>query len=225
MFNAYDSPILFNIVAIIVAYLLGSIPSSVWIGRIFYGIDIREHGSGNAGTTNTFRVMGVKAGIPVLIFDVFKGWAAVKLIYFSNYYIPQSGDYVNIELLLGLAALIGHIFPVYVGFKGGKGVATLLGIVVAIHPYSALISAVIFIILLLSTRYVSLSSMLAGFSFPILIIVIFKTTTISLIIFSLIIAVLLLFTHQRNIERLFAKEESKANLKIKKKKKTSALLV
>ena len=219
MFNAYDSPILFNIVAILVAYLLGSVPTSVWIGRIFYGIDIREHGSGNAGSTNTFRVMGVKAGIPVLIFDVFKGWAAVKLIYFSNYYIPQSGDYVNIELLLGLAALLGHIFPVYVKFKGGKGVATLLGIVVAIHPYSAAISAGVFIVLLLSTRYVSLSSMMAGFSFPILIIVIFKTTTISLIIFSLIIAVLLLFTHQRNIERLFAKEESKANLKIKKKKK------
>ena len=166
-----DSIYIQNILLILLAYLLGSIPTAVWIGKIFYNIDIREHGSGNAGTTNTFRVLGAKSGVPVFLFDVFKGWAAVKLIYFSGYYIPESGDYINIQLLLGVASLIGHIFPVYVGFKGGKGVATLLGIVIAIHPYAALTSFGIWIITMLLTRYVSLSSMVAGFSFPIIIII------------------------------------------------------
>lgn len=206
-------PYLLNIILVVVAYLMGSIPTSVWIGRAFYGIDIREHGSGNAGTTNTFRVLGVKAGIPVFLFDAFKGWAAVKLIYFSNYYIPASGDYINAQLLFGLAALLGHIFPIYVGFKGGKGVATLFGIVLGIHPYSALIAVGIFAISLVFSRYVSLSSMIAGFSFPVLIIVVFETTTISLILFSMIIAVLLLLTHQKNIERLLKREESKLTIK------------
>jgi glycerol-3-phosphate acyltransferase PlsY len=208
-------PYFLNVVLVIVAYLLGSIPTSVWIGRIFYGIDIREHGSGNAGTTNTFRILGAKAGIPVFIFDAFKGWAAVKLIYFSDYYIPATGDYINAQLLFGLAALLGHIFPVYVGFKGGKGVATLFGIVLGIHPYSAMLAVGIFAISLVVSRYVSLSSMIAGFSFPILIIVVFETTTISLIFFSMIIAVLLLLTHQKNIERLLNKEESKFTIKKK----------
>ncbi len=214
------SPYLLNVILILGAYLLGSVPTSVWIGRVFYGIDVREHGSGNAGTTNTFRVLGAKAGVPVFVIDALKGWLAVKLIYFSNYYIPETGDYINIQLLLGVAALVGHIFPVYVGFKGGKGVATLFGFILAIHPASALISVGIFTIMLVASRYVSLSSMVAGFSFPILIIVIFKTTTMSLVIFSMIIAVLLLFTHQKNIERLLKKEESKISIKkrIKKKK-------
>ncbi len=211
--------IIVNIALLILAYLLGSIPSSVWIGRYFYKIDIRDYGSKNAGATNTFRVLGIKAGIPVFFFDIFKGCSAVQLIHLSNYYIPKTGDFINFQLLLGIAALIGHIFPIYVGFRGGKGVATLMGIVIAIHPYSALIAMIIFIITLLTTKYVSLSSMVAGFSFPILIIVIFETTTTSLVIFSLIISVLLLFTHQKNIERLLKKEESKANISLKKKAK------
>jgi len=207
-----------HIIVILVAYLLGSVPTSVWVSRMFYGKDIREYGSGNAGASNTFRVLGKKAGIPVLIFDIFKGWAAVKLIFFTNIYLPGTGDYINLQLALGVAALIGHIFPIYVGFKGGKGVATLFGAVIAIEPTTSIIAISIFIISLLITKYVSLSSMIAGFSFPILIIVVFKETNISLVIFSMVIAILLLFTHQKNIERLLAKEESKANLKLKKKK-------
>ena len=206
---------LLNIFFVVIAYLLGSIPSSVWIGKIFYNLDIREHGSGNAGTTNTFRVLGVKAGIPVFIIDAFKGWLAVKLIYFTNYYIPSSGDFINFQLLLGIFAVLGHIFPIYVKFKGGKGVATLFGVVLSIHPYAALISVGIFAVLLIATRYVSLSSMIAGFSFPIIVIFIFKTTTPSLVIFSLIIAILLLLTHQKNIERLLSKEETKISIKKK----------
>lgn len=210
--------IVVNVIITIVAYLLGSIPTSVWISRAFFNIDIREYGSGNAGATNTFRVLGVKAGIIVFIVDILKGFLAVNLIHFTKYYIPHSGDYINIQLLLGIAAMLGHIFPIYVGFKGGKGVATLFGVICAISLYPTLIMAGIFFLTLILTRYVSLSSMISGFSFPVLIIVIFKETTPTLVIFSLIMAVLMLFTHQKNIERLLRKEEKKANLpKLKKK--------
>lgn len=210
--------IVVNVIITIVAYLLGSIPTSVWISRAFFNIDIREYGSGNAGATNTFRVLGVKAGIVVFIVDILKGFLAVNLIHFTKYYIPHSGDYINIQLLLGIAAMLGHIFPIYVGFKGGKGVATLFGVICAISLYPTLIMAGIFFLTLILTRYVSLSSMISGFSFPVLIIVIFKETTPTLVIFSLIMAVLMLFTHQKNIERLLRKEEKKANLpKLKKK--------
>ena len=209
--------IVVNIIITIVAYLLGSIPTSIWISRAFFDIDIREHGSGNAGATNTFRVLGVKAGLVVFAVDILKGFAAVNLIHFTNYYIPHSGDYINIQLLLGIAAMLGHIFPVYVGFKGGKGVATLFGVICAISLYPTLIMAGIFFTTLIITRYVSVSSMVSGLSFPVLIIIVFKETTPSLVIFSLIMAILMLFTHQKNIERLLKKEEKKANLKIKKK--------
>ncbi|MDA3953452.1 MAG: glycerol-3-phosphate 1-O-acyltransferase PlsY [Bacteroidales bacterium] len=209
-----------NIIITIVAYLIGSIPTSVWISRAFFNIDIREYGSGNAGATNTFRVLGIKAGMVVFVVDILKGFLAVNLIYFTKYYIPHSGDFINIQLLLGIAAMLGHIFPVYVGFKGGKGVATLFGVICAISFYPSLIMAGVFFITLILTRYVSLSSMISGFSFPVLIIVIFKETTPTLVIFSLIMAVLMLFTHQKNIERLVRKEEKKANLpKLKKKNK------
>ena len=164
---------------IILAYLIGSIPTAVWVGRMFYDVDIREHGSGNAGATNTFRVLGKKAGIPVLLFDVFKGWLAVQLTLLTTHYLLLSNDQnINLQLSLGVAALIGHIFPVYVGFKGGKGVATLLGLIIAIAPIAALYAIIIFVITLLVTKYVSLSSMIGGFSFPILIIVVLQTTTI-----------------------------------------------
>lgn len=204
---------------ILLSYLIGSIPTAVWVGRAFYGIDIRDHGSGNAGATNTFRVLGVKAGVPVLLFDIFKGWLVVQFAFFTeDWLLLSNNQLINLQLGLGIAALIGHIFPVYVGFRGGKGVATLLGLVIAIHPLSALIAIIIFVITLLFTKYVSLSSMVGGLSFPILIIVVYHTTTLSLVIFSMVIAILLLFTHQKNIERLLSKEESKANLKVKFKK-------
>jgi len=212
--------IVLNIILIIVAYLIGSVPASVWIGRYFYNIDVREHGSGNAGATNTFRVLGTKAGIVVFIVDILKGFGAVNLIHFTSYYIPHSGSYTNIQLLLGISAMIGHIFPIYVGFRGGKGVATLFGVIWAISFYPTLIMGGIFFITLILTRYVSLSSMISGLSFPFLIIVVFKETTPTLVIFSLIMAVLMLFTHQKNIERLLRKEEKKANLpKLKKLKR------
>ena len=216
--------ILYNVAILILAYLLGSVPTSVWLGRKFYGIDIREHGSKNAGSTNAIRILGWKAGLGVLFFEIFKGWLAVNLIHLTNYYIPETGDYINFQLLLGIAAIMGHIFPVYVGFKGGKGVATLLGFVIAIDPYTTMICIGVFILTLIITKYVSLSSMIAGFSFPILVIFVFKTTTPTLVLFSLIISVLLLFTHQKNIERLLRNEENKALFLMSKRKREAERL-
>jgi len=224
--NMYSSlmPLLFNILALVLAYLLGSVPTSVWIGKIFFNIDVREHGSKNAGSTNAIRILGWKPGVIVLILDIFKGWLAVYLIHLTDYYIPETGEYINFQLLLGIAAILGHIFPIYVGFRGGKGVATLLGIILAIDPLTTLICLGVFLFTLIITKYVSLASMVAGFSFPFIVIFVFNTTTPSLVIFSLIISVLLLFTHQKNIERLLKKEENKAKFLMSKKRKVAERL-
>ncbi len=211
--------IVYNIGILVIAYLLGSIPTSVWIGKAVFGIDIRERGSKNAGATNAMRIFGWKAGITVLVVDVLKGWLAVNLIHLTNYYIPETGNFIEFQLLLGIAAILGHIFPIYVGFKGGKGVATLFGLVLAINPEPTLLCVGVFIATLLVTKYVSLSSMIAGFAFPVMVIFVFKTTTPSLVIFSLIIAVLLLFTHQKNIERLLRKEEKKVLFLMSKRRR------
>ncbi len=202
--------IFIRILLILLAYLIGSIPTSVWVGKRFFGKDVREYGSGNAGATNTIRVLGWKAGIPVLVFDLFKGWLVVQLAYLTNFYIPKSDDFITYQLILGGAAILGHIFPIYVGFKGGKGVATLFGIILALYPVPTLICIGIFLTIVFLTKYVSLGSIIAGFAFPFVVILIFHTTTPSMIFFSLIVAVLLLFTHQKNIERLLRNEESKA---------------
>jgi glycerol-3-phosphate acyltransferase PlsY len=209
-----------HIALLIGAYLLGSIPTAVWIGKYFYRIDVREYGSGNAGATNTFRVLGKKAGIPVLMIDVLKGFGAVSLAHISNY-TPHSNQFINLQLVLGIASLIGHIFPIFASFRGGKGIATLLGIVLAVHLPAALIAIGIFIIILLITSYVSLSSMSAAVLFPFIMVGIFKETVPALIIFSILIAIMVLITHQKNIERLLRREESKAKI-IKKKTKKEA---
>ncbi len=210
-------PYLWNAVILFAAYLLGSVPNAVWIGRVFFNTDVRNHGSNNAGSTNTIRVLGYKAGIPVLLLDILKGFLAVKMIYLTFYYIPETGEYINFQLLLGLAVIIGHIFPVFANFRGGKGVATLIGVILAIDPVSMLICIGVFLVTLIITKYVSLSSMIAGLSFPVLVVVVFNTTTPSLVIFSMIVFVLLLFTHQKNIERLARNEESKAHFLFKKR--------
>lgn len=194
-----------------IAYLLGSIPTSVWIGRYFYNIDVREFGSGNAGATNTFRVLGKAAGIPVLTIDIFKGVLAVALAYLSGFALG-SNDFINLQMGLGVAALVGHIFPVFAGFRGGKGVATMLGIVACIVPVPCMYSLVIFLMVLFLSRIVSLSSMLAGISFPIILNLILGNTNPILTAFSIIVALLLIVTHRRNIQRLLRKEEKKIRL-------------
>lgn len=197
------------IILLIGAYLLGSMPFAVWIGLVFFKKDVREYGSGNAGATNAMRVFGKKAGVSVLLFDVLKGVIAVSLVKLGVNYEIGSAPYVNMQLVLGIAALFGHIFPVYAGFRGGKGIATLLGVVIAINPLAAVYSSVAFVVVLALTRYVSLSSMIASTVFPIYIIFVEKTEILSLITFSLFITVLVIITHQKNIERLLRREESK----------------
>lgn len=199
------------ILLIILAYLIGSIPTAVWIGKRFYGIDVREFGSGNAGATNTFRVLGRKAGVPVLVIDIVKGSSAVLLSFFSSY-VPASSEFINLQLGLGVAALLGHIFPVFAGFRGGKGVATILGIVICILPVATSLSLLIFLIVLFSSRIVSLSSMSAGVSFPLILIFVLNNTNPVLTSFSVIVAVMLIITHRKNINRMLSKQESKIRI-------------
>lgn len=229
-----------TIISCLIAYLLGSIPSAVWVGKAFWNIDVREYGSGNAGATNTFRVLGKKAGIPVLIMDIAKGYLAVQLATLLDLYLhdirqftilgneidfaavrtplPGTQQFVNFKLALGICALLGHIFPVYVGFRGGKGVATTLGLVSGVHPQAALICAGIFFLSFIITHYVSLSSMIAGFSFPIIIWLVYGETITTMNIFAMAVAIIILITHQRNIERLLKGDESKIFLLSKKPK-------
>jgi glycerol-3-phosphate acyltransferase PlsY len=205
-----------NITALILAYLIGSIPSAVWVGRQFYGIDVREYGSGNAGATNTFRVLGKQAGIPVLFMDIAKGFLAVKLATIFGNYPQESQQYVNFKLVLGICALLGHIFPVYVGFRGGKGVATLLGILSAVHPQAAAVCAAVFVFMLVLSHYVSLSSMSAAITYPIAMMFIFHETIPTVNIFAMAISILVLVTHQKNIERLIKGTESRISFRSQK---------
>ncbi|OKS85283.1 Glycerol-3-phosphate acyltransferase [Mucilaginibacter polytrichastri] len=191
----------------------------MWIGQAFYGIDIREYGSGNAGATNTFRVLGKKAGIPVMLIDILKGWTATNLAYF----IPMSlvGNhhsiiFTNYELAFGITAVMGHLFPVFAGFRGGKGIATLFGMVLAIHLQAALLCVFVFILVLLITKYVSLSSIMAGFMYPIAVTFVFPVYIKSVVIYGMCMCILILVTHQKNIERLLKGKESKVNLFKKK---------
>lgn len=205
-------------IAVILAYLIGSIPTSVWVGRIFYGIDVRTKGSGNAGATNTIRVLGLKAGIPVLLMDVFKGWLAVYIANFFNGGWVGFPDYVDLQIILAISAVIGHVFPIYVGFKGGKGIATLLGIGFALYPEAASIAVVVFTITLLVSGYVSLGSIVASVTFPIVeIFILGHDQYISLVVLSILVAVFVPVTHRKNIRRLMNGEETKFSVKKKKK--------
>ena len=194
---------------VLLAYLTGAFPSAVWVGKTFYKIDVREFGSGNAGATNTFRVLGKKAGIPVLIMDIFKGWLSVNYISFLTN-IPESAEAVfEIKLAFGIAAVIGHLFPIYTGFRGGKGIATLLGLLIGLHAVAALYSILVFVIVFIISKYVSLGSIIASIAFPILVILILGSTNVSLNLFAFFVPILSLITHQKNIERLLRGEETK----------------
>ena len=208
---------LYNIGAIIVAYLVGSVPSSIWVGKWFFGIDVRDFGSKNAGATNTFRTIGKRAGFPVLFFDIFKGWASVYFISKYSSYLIGSDAFINLQMAIGIAAVLGHVFPIYERFKGGKGVATLLGIVLAINFPAAAVCFGIFVIVYLFSQYVSLGAIVSATSFPLVTIFVFKTESNSLIYFSIALAILVVVRHRKNIERLLKKEEGKMPFNLKKK--------
>jgi glycerol-3-phosphate acyltransferase PlsY len=206
---------IYSLIVLLLAYLFGSIPTAVWLGQAFYGVDVREYGSGNAGATNTFRVLGTKAGTAVMFIDILKGWTATNLAYFLGSSITgpyESVLFINYQLILGVIAVLGHLFPVFAGFRGGKGVATLCGMVLAIHLEAALICIGVFVLVLLITKYVSMSSIAAGFAFPFSIVFLFHTSIKSLLLYSICICALVLITHQKNIERLLKGKESKVNL-------------
>jgi glycerol-3-phosphate acyltransferase PlsY len=196
----------------IIAYVIGSIPSSIWIGKSYFGKDVRDFGSGNAGATNTFRVLGKRAGIIVLLLDILKGVTAASLILYMPSVSQGTDQYVNLQLLFGILAVVGHIFPVFENFNGGKGIATLFGMLIGIHYILAVACVALFIIVLLLTRYVSLSSILATISFPILTIYIFNRDEPLFIAFGIAAALMVVITHKKNIVRLLNGEETKANL-------------
>ena len=194
-----------------IAYIVGSFPSAVVIGKLFYGKDVREHGSKNSGATNTFRVLGAKAGIVVLLLDIMKGVLAVSTAYFFKSYSMQfSFEYY--KLLLGLTAVMGHVFSLFVKFKGGKGVATMVGVVAAVFPLAALVGVSVFIIVFSITRYVSLGSMLGALSFPVVVILFEQQYAIPIVVISVFIPALIVFTHRSNIKRLLNKEETRLQL-------------
>lgn len=196
----------------IIAYLLGSIPTAVWIGKIKYQIDVREHGSKNAGATNTFRVLGKKPGVVVLLIDIIKGATAVTLPFLFSYAPWGSDELIKLQLITGILAVIGHILPIFAKLKGGKGVATSLGIVVGIHPLAALICLVIFLIIFILFQFVSLGAIVAAIAFPIVLEFIFKNENYYLFYFSIILSIAVLVAHRKNIKRLLDRNENKMNL-------------
>jgi glycerol-3-phosphate acyltransferase PlsY len=206
------------IALMIAAYLLGSIPSAVWIGKKYYGIDIREHGSKNAGTTNMLRVLGKRAAIPVFIIDYFKGFIAVILTSLMRYDDAVSDAWlINLRIIATIFVVLGHIFPIFAGFKGGKGVATLLGAGTGIYAPILMLCFGIWCLVFAIWHYVSLASMVAGCCYPCLVLI-FSTMTfdkaapfqsIPFIIFSWVVAILLVWTHRKNIDRLRDGTESK----------------
>lgn len=194
---------------IVLAYLIGSIPTALIISRSFFGIDIRDYGSGNMGATNTFRVLGPRYGTVVMVFDILKGLLATLLVFSLPYYVEHEIERVNMMIGLGMAAVLGHIFPVFANFKGGKGVATLFGMIVALQPIVAACCVGVFLIVLYLTRYVSLSSILAALMLPVAVLWIWNESELLYRIFTLLVAVLVVITHQKNIVRLIKGVESR----------------
>ena len=208
--------LLYSLLAFLVAYLLGSIPTALWVGRRFFGLaDIREHGSGNAGATNTFRVLGPKAGTAVLLVDALKGFVAA---YFLPQWLVAQGAIapeheLYYKLACGVLAIVGHIYPVFAQFRGGKGVATVLGMMLGVAPATVGVCLLVFIAMLLLFRYVSLASMTAGVAFALLqLLPLFQPAQSFMVYVGFVLAVLLIYTHRANIGRLRAGTESRVPL-------------
>lgn len=198
----------------LVAYLLGSIPTAVWVGRAWYNIDVREHGSKNAGATNTFRVLGKKPGIIVLVIDVLKGAMATFLpVIFAvgNSELDQE-HLIQIQILAAIFAVTGHVFPIFAQFKGGKGVATSLGVIIGLQPLAALICVLLFLLVFILSKFVSLGAISAAIAFPLIIRFALGEDSSWLIGFSILLSGLVIFAHRKNIGRLLKGEENKMNL-------------
>lgn len=207
-----DFPWVYGIAAMIIAYACGSIPTSVWWGKAFYGMDVRDHGSRNAGATNTFRVLGPKAGIPVLAIDILKGFVPVRILPNLSGLQPDTAPWMWLRVALVLAAVLGHLYPVFAGFRGGKGVATSLGGVLAVHPGAAAICVAVFALVFWLSRYVSLSSLLAAVAFPLAVGLIYREASPVKVGFAIVLCLMVVYTHRENIGRLIRGEENRLNL-------------
>jgi glycerol-3-phosphate acyltransferase PlsY len=199
-------------VAVALAYLVGSIPTAVWWGRLFHGVDVRDHGSRNAGATNTFRVLGPRAGVPVLLLDVAKGFLPVRVLPIWSGTEPGTDAWVLLRVLLVLATVLGHLYPLFAGFRGGKGIATSLGGILAMHPGAALICLGAFMAVFLFTRYVSLGSLVAAVSFPLALALVFGEHSELLLGFGVLLCLVVFYTHRQNIGRLLRGEENRMKL-------------
>lgn len=202
------------IILIIISYLIGSTPTSIMVGRITKGIDIREHGSGNAGGTNIFRVLGWKPALFVVVIDVFKGWLPAAIFAPAFYYAQIIPDLGVVQILCGFSAVLGHTYTIFAGFKGGKGVGTLGGMLIALFPTAFPFCLAIAIITIILTGYVSLASILASVSLPIFLFILppffgVNPAPLSLMVFSLLIPWFITFTHRSNIQRLRSGEENR----------------
>ncbi|MBM3453847.1 MAG: glycerol-3-phosphate 1-O-acyltransferase PlsY [Bacteroidetes bacterium] len=202
---------------IFLAYFIGSIPTAVWLGKYFHGIDVRDHGSHNAGATNTFRILGKKLGWTVLLIDVSKGATCAMLpFFFQEYYIGFKDEELILQLFGGFSSVLGHVFPIYAGFRGGKGVATSLGIVLGINPVGAFMCIVIFMIVFLTFRFVSLGAITAAVALPFVSFFWLKEDQRIMIIFTIMLSFVVIVAHRKNIGRLLRGEENKMNLLRKK---------
>ncbi len=212
-----------EVVCALMAYLIGSIPSAIWVGRKFYGIDVREHGSGNAGATNVFRVLGKGPGTVVLLMDIIKGFLSVMLAYQMGYYFAEQGTQSSqmtgfFPVAFGVLSVVGHMLPIFAKFKGGKGVATLFGVIIALDPRVAGLALLVFVVVNIVTGYVSVGSLMAGLSIPVLFLQVFGYRDVSLIVFSVSVGILIVYTHRKNIRRLMAGEETKSRILVRKQK-------
>jgi len=202
-------------IVIVGAYLLGSIPTAVWVSKFACGIDVRTQGSGNAGFTNTIRLCGFKKAIPVFFIDMLKGVFAILL---AKYFFPETEI---MHIITAIVAIIGHLFPIFARFKGGKGVLTSLGIIVGMYPLIALLVFIIFLLVFLKSKIVSLSSLIASFFLSVFVIIDWKffgyyTKSLEYLLFALFITVMVFYTHRKNISRLLKGEESSFKKKDKK---------
>ena len=201
-----------ELLLILLAYLIGSVSTSVWVSKRFFNIDIRDYGSGSAGATNVYRILGSRWGTFVMIIDMLKGVLAVQLAWLLPEYLDSEIQFQNLQTGLGMAAVLGHIFPIWAEFRGGKGVATVFGMVLGISPITAVSCAGIFLLVLYLTRFVSLSSILASIAFPIFILVVFNVENPLYRVFAIAVAFIVILTHHKNIGRLLRGEESKASI-------------
>ncbi len=214
---------------VLLSYLVGSIPTSIIISKITNGIDIRQHGSGNAGGTNVFRVLGWKLGITTIILDALKGAIAVVLVarfYFGSFPFPNAtpfDDFTLVQIIAGIAAVIGHIWTVFAGFKGGKGIATALGFLITIITVDMLLALAIFIIVVTFSRYISLGSITAAISVPLILIIRENVFSVdiqgyhTILPFVIGVSLLVVFTHRANVKRLLSGNENRITLSKTKK--------